>query len=194
VPTPSESLTVSLLNGSHEIARLGGVFHCPLNVGSYETVEYDVGSGVSPGTKAKALLPCENSYGYNDLGISLFGLGGNWEVFQGVARAVALKESAVIAPSDMLAFGDCLSRSRNPQLDGLMISDTMHPFTGLPSATSLFPPKKQPTFLNHRGMANRTFVDGHVAVENLRKPFGRTDEQLQQWNYDDRPHRDRLQD
>ena len=201
LPMPREGVTISLLGGSEKSSIFSGVFHCPLNLGIWETVEYGIGSGQPVGTKAKTMLPCSISYGYNDVGMggdnsTALGLGGYSERRIG-GRMVALKDTAVIAPSEMLAFGDCFSRSRNAIYDALIQPGIMHPWTGYFSGGQygmVFPGKKQPTFLNHHQRANRAFVDGHIAVEDMRKTFGTTDEELRHWNVDNLPHRDRLYD
>jgi prepilin-type processing-associated H-X9-DG protein len=54
------------------------------------------------------------------------------------------------------------------------------------------PPKSQSSFKAHRGQCNRGFLDGHVEVEEMRRPFNPSDEELRRWNIDHQPHRDKL--
>ena len=186
----------------HETRRLDGVFHCPLNLGTRETMEYGIGSGQPIGSKAAIMLPSWIAYGYNAWG------AGDWNASLGLGGSVPRPadrtvfptfESAVRAPSDMLAFGDCFSRSKNPSLDAWMFPSTANigPETYVAAASQngmIIPIKKQPTFLRHRGRANRSFVDGHLETEDMRKPFAATDAQLSRWNADHLPHRNLLQD
>jgi len=43
---------------------------------------------------------------------------------------------------------------------------------------------------SHARKFNRAFVDGHVELEDFRKPFIATDEYLRRWNTDNEPHRE----
>jgi prepilin-type N-terminal cleavage/methylation domain-containing protein/prepilin-type processing-associated H-X9-DG protein len=181
--------------------RLGGVFRCPLNSGPIMTVSYAAGSVEIP-------LPTWTSYGYNAWGIMTgpspnnLGLGGFcpppnplWPI------ARSTPESAVRAPSELIALGDEFNRSRNAALDGLIKRDAViAPLTGYQSGNqwSAYSPQKrlksQPTFIAHRGRANRAFADGHLESEDMRKPFAASDEQLKRWNVDNKPHRELLRD
>lgn len=138
-----------------------------------------------------------NLYGYNSEGIGsgsdrlnpsnhLLGLGGN-------LFGRPTPESAVLAPGDMIAFGDPFCRSPNPELDGSL------PITG-----SLRPQRendwnqpaphmkryREASFRAHRALFNRVFCDGHVETENFRSAFRDTDDYLRRWNNDNLPHRE----
>jgi prepilin-type processing-associated H-X9-DG protein len=144
----------------------------------------------------ETLVPSFTAYGYNawgshnGLGLGLF--GPLWPVKK------AASESAVRAPSDMIAVGDEFVRSRNQALDGLMSREgTIGPATYYGSVSvysSKTPPKKQPGFKAHHGRANRAFVDGHLELEDLRLPFVASDAQLKRWNIDNEPHPELLND
>jgi len=187
----------------HDFRRLEGVFHCPLNQGVFETMEYGIGSG-HEGGKADMMLPLNPTYGYNAWGdgneFEPFGLGGYRVFDQKLAtyRLFTTSDAAVRAPSDLIAFGDNFARSQNATFDAFITYDaTIRPEAYLQSWTMLGvvkPFKKQPSFLSHHGRCNRIFADGHLEVEDMRKPFKATDEQLKRWNIDNLPHRDRLQD
>ena len=186
---------------------LGGVFRCPLNPGPIITVHFGQGSGRPDGSTEQVQMPLWTAYGYNawaieggpspmfPAGLGLGGghLGGSW-----VSNPIPTRESAVRAPSDMIALGDEFVRSRNGYLDALMSNDTtIAPATHYASVSvydSKTPPKQQPAFIAHHGRANRAFVDGHIESEDMRKVFPATDAQLKRWNIDNQPHRDRLSD
>jgi prepilin-type processing-associated H-X9-DG protein len=106
-------------------------------------------------------------------------------------------ESAVRSPSDLYAVGDNFLRSKSAAMDGAQSQHGMIApswlMGGASSATPM-PPKKQPAFKRHRGRANRACADGHVAPEDMRKPFAATDAQLMRWNVDNLPHRETLPD
>jgi prepilin-type processing-associated H-X9-DG protein len=122
-------------------------------------------------------------------GVSHFGLGGT----HGSLIFKPTFESDIVAPAQMIALGDYFSRST--RADGAaeitgeiaLIGPSLG-FWGGPA--DALPPKRQPPFLNHHGRANRAYVDGHIAPEDMRRPFKPTDEDLSQWNSDHKPHRD----
>jgi prepilin-type N-terminal cleavage/methylation domain-containing protein/prepilin-type processing-associated H-X9-DG protein len=158
---------------------LAGVFLCPLNTGSFDNTQiYNNVPG--PGNQ-HALFRPPVSYGYNWVGV------GNWLGLGGIDVSQQTPESAVVAPSDLIAIGDCFSRSSNPNYDGTMTwLGFISPFAN--NTTFFGSPKKQPDFVSHHGRANRAFVDGHLESEDMRKPFAATDEQLRHWNVDNKPH------
>lgn len=185
---------------------LGGIFQCPLNPGAIITMHFGPGSGRPDGSTEQVRMPSITSYGYNAWGIlggpsieypGGLGLGGRGS---GTSRfsADSVPESAVRAPSDMIATGDEFVRSKNPALDAALSRDTIiAPGTRFASVAvydSKTAPKRQPAFLRHRGKANRAFVDGHVEGEDMRKTFAATDEQIRRWNTDNEPHRKHLRD
>jgi prepilin-type N-terminal cleavage/methylation domain-containing protein/prepilin-type processing-associated H-X9-DG protein len=181
-------------NGPSSVRILAGVFRCPLNNGPIVTASYTDASGQMAGT-FETLFPSFTAYGYNlcggHNGLGL-GLGGPiWPVQQ------AASESAVQAPSDMIALGDEFLRSRNPALDALMTGEgIIAPATYYGSAldypSKKTPPKKQPGFKAHHGRANRAFVDGHLESEDLSQTFTASEAELKRWNIDHEPHRDLL--
>jgi len=182
---------------------LGGVFRCPLNPGAIITMHFEVGSGRQVGSTEEVMMPILNSYGYNAWGTGYayerFGLGGKSPPLPQPMFPIAERapESAVVSPSDLFAVGDHFLRSQNPAKDGAQSGDALiGPSTTANRAylDSKTPPKKQPGFRKHRGIANRACADGHVEPEDLRKSFGATDAQLMRWNVDNQPHREKLMD
>jgi len=183
-------------NGASSFPILAGIFRCPLNNGPIVTVSFSGSSGQAVGT-FETLFPSFTAYGYNFFGSHNglgLGLGGPiWPVQK------AAPESAVRAPSDMIALGDAFLRSRNPALDALMSDEgIIAPATYYGSAidypSKKTPPKLQPGFKAHHGRANRAFVDGHLESEDLRRTFTASDAELKRWNIDNEPHRDGLSD
>lgn len=181
---------------------LGGVFRCPLNEGPISTLHFEIGGDGPVGSTEEIRLPTWTAYGYNAWGGGYLwdrlGLGG-YSPMQRPQLPVSRTtlESAVRAPSDMIAAGDAFLRSRNTALDG---SQSWNGLVG-PSATlngGVFETKtswkRQPSFKTHHGRANRAFVDGHLESEDMHKPFATTDAQLKRWNVDHEPHRDLLKD
>jgi prepilin-type N-terminal cleavage/methylation domain-containing protein/prepilin-type processing-associated H-X9-DG protein len=182
----------------YESRRPNGVFHCPLNKGAFETVEYGNASPYQ-GKRADLIIPIECEYGFNARGGGwegdALGLGGytyyadrtkEWRIF-------ATSEAAIRAPSNLIALGDCFVRSRGI-FDGYVSLDgTIRPQSSyrLPrDQPEVIPFKKQPTFISHRGRCNRAFADGHLEVEDMRKQFKGADEELKRWNVDNLPHRE----
>jgi prepilin-type N-terminal cleavage/methylation domain-containing protein/prepilin-type processing-associated H-X9-DG protein len=169
--------------------RINGVYNCPLNPGQLMNM---------PGQNGAMTFPFANDYGYNMRGvgshIQILGLGGNFFQLDGM-HPRATKESGVRSPANLIAFGDNFHRSRDPAWDSILSSaGTISPERFSDKTVDVRPFKKQPNFVNHRGRANRVFADGHVAAEDMRKPFQATDDQLRQWNIDNQPHREALQD
>jgi prepilin-type N-terminal cleavage/methylation domain-containing protein/prepilin-type processing-associated H-X9-DG protein len=105
-----------------------------------------------------------------------------------------VKESDVVAPSEMLALGEPFSRSEVPEYNGY------YAFPGgfIPVPESwkssrnhpVVPEAYQKATRMHGGRFNRFYCDGHVESESFTKPFVVTDDYLAQWNIDHQPHRD----
>jgi prepilin-type N-terminal cleavage/methylation domain-containing protein/prepilin-type processing-associated H-X9-DG protein len=109
------------------------------------------------------------SYGYNAHGAGWLpdlhlGLGAT---VSDSARRTGIRESAVRAPSDMIAFGD--SPTFSPDI--------------FPSVSLLEAP---PTRHQHR--LNHLFCDGHVELGNINVLYGRTEQARRRWNIDNQPH------
>jgi prepilin-type processing-associated H-X9-DG protein len=168
----------------------GGIFLCPLNSGYF-----------SPGWQngaitGQVLFRPLLSYGYNWAGVCQeVQPGGELTGLGGFSNGQPTPESAVVAPSDLIAFGDGFSRSRNARYDGWMTETLIMPFVhGFGEWPGFINPRNQPGFISHHGRANRAFVDGHLESEDMRKTFQATDDQLRRWNVDNKPHHDSLTD
>ncbi len=149
------------------------------------------------------------SYGYNANGtqfaFSPFGLGGyltepdNWD------SAVAIRESEVTKPADMIALGDANQM--------WLLSPVLKAFYGIAGPTtysgyarldinswlhSTAPGFggsggiKQASRARHRGKLAIVFCDGHVEGIRTEKLFEKSDTNLRRWNNDNQPHADKL--
>ena len=104
---------------------------------------------------------------------------------------VAVRDADVLAPSEMHALGDPFCRSESPDWDGMTSLHYWHPIPKLPPSTTWgLLEKSRAAVKIHRGRFNRFFCDGHIEMENFNKPFVATDEYLQRWNNDHKPHRE----
>jgi prepilin-type N-terminal cleavage/methylation domain-containing protein/prepilin-type processing-associated H-X9-DG protein len=129
------------------------------------------------------------------LGLAGTGLSVNADGLLGDGE-YSIKESDVVAPSEMLALGDPFSRAEAPEHNGY---GGMIDFMPIPKGSTperyLSPPGPQTQQYQyairvHGGRYNRFFCDGHVESENFTKPFTITDDYLARWNYDHQPHRE----
>ncbi len=116
------------------------------------------------------------SYGYNTFGLlpvgnrtNNLGLHGHYDVQSNTHSPV--KDSEVVAPSDMMAIGES---------DGInFMRDESYDFYRLN--------------LRHQNQANVVFCDGHVESPTLKFLFEDSRaEALRRWNRDHQPHRERL--
>ncbi|MBX3744709.1 MAG: DUF1559 domain-containing protein [Verrucomicrobiae bacterium] len=175
--------------GGHPPGQRNSVFRCPF----YRGVQ-------AQDPTARVYLA---QYAYNVWGVGMWyhrlGLGGYMTnvAVAGFPMAPLItveptRESAVLAPSDMIGFGDAFNRSPDPRSDGAAsIGETFGPKVMNHGALiSTVPYKEQVSFRNHRGRFNRWFSDGHLETEDLNRPFRGTDDQLRRWNVDHQPHGD----
>ena len=149
------------------------------------------------------------SYGYNANGsqfaFSPYGLGGyltepdNWD------SAVAIRESAVSVPTEMIAMGDAnlmwvlspvlkayygitgpTTYSGYARLDlNSWLRSTAPGFGGSPGIL-------RASHARHRGKLEIVFCDGHVEGIRTDKLFDKSDDSLRRWNNDNKPHADLL--
>ncbi len=135
-----------------------------------------------------------DSYGYNGLGIGTnsdaSGLGGTygWGHLRNARLVIKppVSESAVVAPSDMMAIGDGFRGDGSHILDGVI-------FLWRATTTDYLGSTKR-SYARHQGKANVVFCDGHVESPTLQYLFEDTsDEALSRWNRDHQPHRELLQ-
>jgi len=175
------------INHGHD-RRVSSFFLCPL---------------FSPKIKN---MPYENSpwkvplYGYNTFGVGSgpgspveFSLGLSGSFPFNLSETPVMREAAVLAPSEMHAFGDPFNRSQSKENDGVFQFPDQwrpRPRAGFGTESPSMLAKSSAALKIHRSLFNRIFVDGHVETENFAKPFSATDAYLRRWNNDNQPHRE----
>lgn len=172
------------MGDSTAVLKMAGILTCPI---------------MNP----KADIGGSGTYSYNAQGLGLWnsnlGLGGTYpDTPQRAGQRQPsdvihlTKESAVIQPSQMVAVGDCVRRSRTAAFDGSLVSPFSLAPIGLLETMQVAQPnfwRSRPEFKAHQGKFNRAYCDGHVEVEDFKLPMNPTDEYLRQWNNDNQPHR-----
>jgi prepilin-type N-terminal cleavage/methylation domain-containing protein/prepilin-type processing-associated H-X9-DG protein len=176
---------------SFEFLDLGrsGVFKCPLYPGVPRT-------NAAPGQdrfRPPVVWYPYNSHGVEQLAQSRLGLGGfAVPVPPGLYSVIEpTKDSAVKAPSQMIAYGDAAVRVADPNELGefLYTSAPLRPYGPRWGSRAMSPPfDKQAGYLRHRGQFNRVYCDGHVDVENMKRPPVFDADYLRLWNVDHEPH------
>jgi len=125
------------------------------------------------------------SYAYNGFGCNLGALQGLDGGVEGPAfRVHHIKESQVVAPSDMIAFCD-----GNDSVRGWNF--TVVPTWGFTWNDGLFE-SFGPT-RRHNGGANVLFCDGHIEYGKYRKWVEHRDDVMRRWNRDHQPHPEQWQ-
>ena len=171
LPKARDSKWVDLGYGNGVMYQyLAGVFHCPLNV------DYDGTGTDTSGRTHEDRIPPWTSYGYNNLGVGHkgdnLGLGGTVDPAAapgGMLVVIApMREAAVRAPSDLIAFGDGFIRATDPGIDGAQSVDTSIGPCALthPHFLSKTPFKQQVSFVNHAGRFNQMCGDGHLETQD----------------------------
>ncbi|MEO8426724.1 MAG: prepilin-type N-terminal cleavage/methylation domain-containing protein [Verrucomicrobiota bacterium] len=135
------------------------------------------------------------SYDMNFEGVSqgggypqfLLGIGGN---FDGIlATIVPTKESQVLQPSDMIAYGDAMIITRPTEL--------IDSFFSFPYYGSILLQQNRLRYRalekrRHGGVFDFVFADGHTEFAKGVKLFSRNPDNLKRWNRDNLPHADWL--
>jgi prepilin-type processing-associated H-X9-DG protein/prepilin-type N-terminal cleavage/methylation domain-containing protein len=135
------------------------------------------------------------SYGYNTYGTSAqtdtnsLGLGGHyvWDFPKNTRfTAPSVRESEVVAPSEMMAIGDGFEGGNGIIRDGVLV---LWRSSGVKDRMD----STKRSYSRHQGKANVVFCDGHVESPTLKFLFEDTsDEALSRWNRDHLPHREKL--
>lgn len=145
------------------------------------------------------------SYGYNANGVqfslSNLGLGGYLMDPNDETSVTAIKESAVLSPSEMVELGDAnlmwLSGATLNLLYGVTGPTSYTGYSRLDisswyrtqnSGFFAKPAIVAATQKRHRGQFNVQYVDGHAAAIPAAILFGKGDDQLRRWNNDHQPH------
>jgi prepilin-type N-terminal cleavage/methylation domain-containing protein/prepilin-type processing-associated H-X9-DG protein len=113
------------------------------------------------------------SYGYN-----VDGSGFGWDLGLNGYESGPVKETQVVAPGDMIAYGDSMAY---PDYSLSLLIPTF----GLGAGDSLesWGPSQR-----HNGGANMLFCDGHVEYGKHRRWVEHRDDVMQRWNRDHEPH------
>jgi prepilin-type processing-associated H-X9-DG protein/prepilin-type N-terminal cleavage/methylation domain-containing protein len=159
-------------------------------IGFFENGIWKCPSAVRPTDRPEPIKNANyNSYGYNARGISnaaeanFLGLSPH---FDGKPMS-AVSDSAIVNPSEMIAFGDGFCGHDNILVGG---SDSIGRIYDIPG---IFEGDSHEAFSRHQGKANVVFCDGHVESPTLQFLFADTsDAALCRWNRDHQPHRERL--
>jgi prepilin-type processing-associated H-X9-DG protein len=127
------------------------------------------------------------SYGYNGFGFgsktNSLGLSGQYSIISNmlIIASPPIRESEVVAPSDMMAMGETFV----PNAGGFIRGSTNYFVNSLE--------KNHHASLRHQGKANVVFCDSHVESPTLDFLFtDTTDAALSRWNRDHQPHRELL--
>ncbi len=118
------------------------------------------------------------SYSYNLFGCSMSACLGLDNGLHGILPFPQVRDTDVVAPADMIAYGD------GPDSDWAGVFD---PTFGLEykGAFVSFGPGRR-----HSGGANLLFCDGHIEYGKYRKWVEHSDIVMSRWNRDHRPHRE----
>jgi prepilin-type N-terminal cleavage/methylation domain-containing protein/prepilin-type processing-associated H-X9-DG protein len=135
------------------------------------------------------------SYDMNFAGVSqggypqvLVGIGG---IFDGIlATFVPTKESQVLQPSGMIAYGDAMIIPPNT-------TELISSFFYFPCYGSIIPQQNRLLYRalekrRHGGVFDVVFADGHTEFAKGVKLFSRNPDNLKRWNRDNLPHADWL--
>jgi len=127
-------------------------------------------------------------YAYNGLGVcksdndpNPLGLSKSFiHQKSSIGRYIAVSESEVAVPSDMMVISDSFYGSGMQMREHGWMTEAVNP-------------AKYPVWSRHHGRANVVFCDGHVESPTLQYFFeDTTDEALRRWNRDHQPHRDKI--
>jgi prepilin-type N-terminal cleavage/methylation domain-containing protein/prepilin-type processing-associated H-X9-DG protein len=137
-------------------------------------------------------------FGYNESGADPWGLDGyrpnpkpgslglGGVLLEDGSQPLALRESGVVVPSDMIAFGDGGRRTGK----GFIVPDPGR--IGFEPTRSLPPDAESRAIAylrkRHNSRANMLFCDGHVEGFKFAKVYSYDPEQLKRWNNDNQPH------
>jgi len=136
------------------------------------------------------IRPPRGSYDINAFGVhwgSTFGLGGR-KPGDNYRDWVACREAAILNPSDMIAFGDCIITEVYVSPQGYFY----RPNYERQELISVRVDGKRIEARRHLGRFNVTFADGHLERAKPENLFSKSDNALKRWNNDNLPHKDWL--
>jgi prepilin-type N-terminal cleavage/methylation domain-containing protein/prepilin-type processing-associated H-X9-DG protein len=135
-------------------------------------------------------MSLSKKYGLNAFGYT----GGNTVrpkglAGDGTASSPPVREEDVVAPANMIAFGDAAG---NGPANSVMVTEGLLRRSKPGSVTTAGDPRPWIRFaqLRHHGRVNLTFCDGHIETFNAAKLFAdQRDDSLRRWNRDNQPHK-----
>jgi prepilin-type N-terminal cleavage/methylation domain-containing protein/prepilin-type processing-associated H-X9-DG protein len=147
-----------------------------------------------------------SSYGYNGFGVSSQALGnapglpgaprfgelglGGWRP-KDSSWQVAVPEAKIVAPANMLAFGDCFIETKG-RVD--QYSDILGINLFIDVLWNASPGVARTAEKRHNGRLNVVLCDGHVEASRVKVLFDRSSPlSLSRWNVDQLPHAELLQ-
>ncbi len=156
------------------------VLTCPTFKGEWpieEAIVWIFGNAYHRDPTDKASKVAGVSYGYNGFGVGSANVA-SWFANLGLGLQVnpgqfmpPVKESAVVAPADMVAIADSFPQPGYTYIYAFLLS--------ISSAPS---PER------HNGGANVSFADGHVITEKDKKLVDNGEMNRRRWNVDHEPH------
>jgi len=159
------------------------------NRGIYDCPGFAAAKTMFPVSEADLELVMIGEYAHNRMGVSPEGSLGLGPIGQAGVGAVALiKETQVLAPSDMIAVGDAYVE---PDVHGLNGGLTLM-FGYRIGDDAIRQRARLSARQRHTGRFNVLFCDGHVEQMKPSKLFGQDDDALRRLNNDHRSHRDLL--
>ena len=115
-----------------------------------------------------------------------FGIGGDYP-FVGKPVITPCKESAVVVPSDMIAFGDTTMTTRFESIEGYF----WYPAYNLKAlAGPISDEARRAEAIRHLGKFNTAFCDGHIESLKPASLFTRSKAVMVRWNRDHEVHAD----
>jgi prepilin-type N-terminal cleavage/methylation domain-containing protein len=152
-----------------------------------------------PSPRLQGYMQGKGSYDMNAIGAGFaqdglgIGRSDSGPLAYGGFRMSLLKESRVVAPSDMVAYGDISDnpiRALDNALSWLNVSIHIILYNNSDNADSSRDWIKSEK-LRHNGMYNLSFADVHVESGKPAKYFKWEDAIIRRWNNDNQPHRER---
>ena len=145
------------------------------------------------------------SYAYNLCGVSspgyqglALGIGGERMTPDAHSTVGPLawrpnRESEVVQPSDMMAFGDGLLLRRSRDDPSLVLDGVLDDGMGNGQQTWNYAWEQfKPNDVRHTGRFNVAFLDGHIEYTRYQLMWSYAADRLAKWNNDHQPHRELL--
>jgi prepilin-type N-terminal cleavage/methylation domain-containing protein/prepilin-type processing-associated H-X9-DG protein len=126
----------------------------------------------------------QGSYGYNWGGVN----GDRWGLGLGSFDSPnVITESKIIAPSDMVAIGDCHMYQVGYANGSLSWTAGLLDIDPYPAVSNL---GRVADRIRHDGRHNIEFCDGHTELIKLERLYAATAEARSRWNNDHQPHKE----